>query len=84
MPVIYVDVKQSRRLWPLARPQRWYWVALNANNFRRLARSSETYTNYGDLLAAIEEVFGGQTVVYRREAEKGNVLVRHPEPWPGQ
>jgi hypothetical protein len=77
--VIYVDVKQSRRLWPLTRPQRWYWIALNGNNMRRLARSSETYTNRQDALDAVTELFGTESNVYKREAEMGNQLLRLAE-----
>jgi hypothetical protein len=79
MNLIYVDVKQSRRRWPLKRPQRFYWVALNGNNMRRLARSSETYTNRQDALDAVTELFGTESNVYKREAEMGNQLLRLAE-----
>lgn len=75
-PVVYVDIKQSKRRWPLARPQRWYWVALNANNFKRMARSSENYTNEQDCIAATLQLFGDGTNVYLRQHELGNVPLR--------
>lgn len=74
-PVLFVDLKCSKTRWP-GRPQRWYWVALNGNNFRRLARSSENYTNRQDCLDAVEQLFGSGTNVYLRQHEQGNVALR--------
>lgn len=78
--LIWVDLTQSKRRWPLKRPQRWYWVALNANNMRRMARSSETYTNRKDCIAAIWQLFGDSTTVYLRQHELGNVNLRMARP----
>jgi hypothetical protein len=73
--LIFVDIKRSRTRFP-GRPQRWFWVALNGNNFRRLARSSENYTNRQDCLDALKQLFGSDANVYKREAEVGNVCLR--------
>ncbi len=74
--LIYVDIKQSARRWPLRRPQKWFWVALSGDNFHQLARSSEAYTNRSDCLKAVRILFGPDSNVYRREDEQGNVLLR--------
>lgn len=74
--MIYVDLKKSRLASALGRPQPWYWVARSAGNKKKLARSTERYTNYGDVLAAIDLLFSAGVTVYRREVEKGNVLLR--------
>lgn len=74
-PLVLVDLKQSKTRWP-GRAQKWYWVALNGNNFHRLARSSENYTNQRDCIDAIWELFGGGTNVYFRHAEQGNQVLR--------
>ena len=49
--LVKIQLRASRNRWPLGRPQRWYWVAVAANG-KTVARSSETYTNRGDCLAA--------------------------------
>jgi uncharacterized protein YegP (UPF0339 family) len=74
--VIYVDVKKSSIARVLRRPQPYYWIARSADNQKVLARSSERYTNYADVLHAIDLLFAAGTTVYRRESEKGNVPVR--------
>jgi hypothetical protein len=74
--LIYVDLKKSRRLWPRKRPQRWFWVAKNGGNQKRLARSTETYTNKADCIEAIYALFGDGSNVYLRQAEIGNVNLR--------
>lgn len=56
--------------------QPWRWVAKNAGNQKKLARSSERYFNREDALAAAEQVFSAATTVFKREAEMGNVLLR--------
>lgn len=76
-PTVYVDLVEAK----FGR-QKWRWVARNAGNQKILARSSERYHNRQDCLDAIHQLFGEETVVYKREGEKGNVLLRHPEPWP--
>lgn len=76
-PVVYIDLVKAKY-----GRQKWRWVALNAGNQKILARSSERYFNRGDCLAAIEQLFGEGSIVYKREAEVGNQLLRHPEPWP--
>lgn len=73
--LIYVDLKRSRTIFP-GRPQRWYWVALNGNNFQPLARSSENYTNRQDCLDTVGQLFGAESNVYLRETEKGNQMLR--------
>lgn len=56
--------------------QPWRWVAKNAANHKKLARSSERYFNREDALAAAEQLFSAATTVFKREAEMGNVLLR--------
>jgi hypothetical protein len=75
-PVIYVDVYQNRVT------RQWRWRAKSAGNQRAMANGGESYRNYADCVAAVQQLFGPSTVVYRREAEKSNELVRHPEQWP--
>jgi uncharacterized protein YegP (UPF0339 family) len=67
---IYVDLRQSKLT------KQWRWTAKNANNMRKIATSGESYHNYADCLAAVEQVFGTGTTVFKREAEMGNVLLR--------
>ena len=74
--LVYIDLKRSENRWPLKRPQRWSWVALSGDNFRVLARSSESYTNKGDCLDAVALLFGDGTNVFLRQSEKGNVALR--------
>lgn len=75
--LVYIDLYQKRSLTRLlGRPQPWRWRALNGDNFRVLAVSSEAYTNRADALAAIEELFGTSSNVYRRESEQGNTELR--------
>lgn len=77
--LVFVDVYRSRT-WRSderrGRPQTWRWRAINGNNQRRLAASSEAYTNKQDCLDAIAQLFGSETNVYLREAEHGNVALR--------
>lgn len=82
---MFIDLIQTpvlKRL--LGRPQRWRWVARNGSNFRVLAVSSENYTNKSDCVAAIEQLFGTGSDVYRREPETGNVRLRLATPPSGQ
>jgi hypothetical protein len=87
-PVIFVDLKyvpepKARKLIPgRSRWQPWRAVILAEGNHEPLFRSSERWTNRQDALDAISLGFGPDTIVYLREAEKGNVLLRHPDPWP--
>lgn len=77
--LILVDLYQTPVLPRLLRrPQCWRWRALNGNNFHVLAVSSEAYTNRSDAVAAIAQVFGPASTVYRREAGAGNELLRTP------
>jgi hypothetical protein len=84
-PLIFIDIYEDKP--PLTvlsvlrggRPQRWRWRALNGNNFRVLAVSSEAYTNYSDAVAAITELFGDGSEVYLRQAERGNRVLRLPK-----
>ena len=77
---VYVDLKQAPLSKLPGRPQRWYWVARNAGNQKKLARSSERYTNRQDCLNAIRQLFGDATDVFLREAEKGNYPLRRALP----
>lgn len=75
--LILVDLYQTpvlKRL--LGRPQRWRWRALNGNNFRVLAISSEAYTNESDCRDAIYALFGNRSDVYLRQAGIGNRPLR--------
>lgn len=74
--LVYVDVKRASVLRSLGRPQRWYWVALSGENFKKMAVSSERYTNLDDCYHAIDVLFGTDTYAYRREAEHGNLRLR--------
>ena len=76
MSLVYVIVKQAPLSRLPFRPQRWYWVAKSGDNQKVLARSSERYTNYGDCLHAVHLLFGDGTSVYRRQAERGDVMLR--------
>lgn len=83
-PVVYVDLFQSeddkQRGPKTPRPQLWRWRAFNAGNFKRLAVSSEAYTNRQDCIDAIEQLFGPGSNVYLREHEKGNQPLRMAYP----
>lgn len=52
-----IEVYRGRWRRP-GRPQPWRWRA-KARNGRILAVSSESYTNFGDLLKALRMLFGG-------------------------
>lgn len=75
IPLIYVDIKQTKTLWPLKRPQKWYFVILSALNFKKLAKS-ETYVNEQDCIDTARLVGSGQTSAYLRRSEHGNELLR--------
>lgn len=74
--LIFVDLYQSRPRKLLGRAQTWRWRALNGENFRVLAASSEAYTNEADAIAAIASLFGNASNVYLRQHEQGNQLLR--------
>lgn len=84
-PTIYVDLYQSResarsvRAMLRARPQRWRWRAINGDNGRVLAISSEAYTNEADAEHAIDTLFGAYSDVYLRRDGQGNELLRLSE-----
>jgi hypothetical protein len=78
--VIYVDLKRGVPSRLLRRQQPWYWIAKNAMNQKVLCRSSEHYTNQADALAAIGQVFGAETIVYLRQTEQGNQVLRLVDP----
>jgi uncharacterized protein YegP (UPF0339 family) len=78
--LVFVDLYQSRPRKLLGRPQTWRWRALNGNNRRVLAASSEAYTNQADALAAIQQLFGTASNVYLRQHEEGNVELRLATP----
>lgn len=78
-PLVYIDLFQSYkgiRVLLGQRPQLWRWRALNGKNFRVLAESSESYTNFSDALSAIQELFGGRSDVYLRQSETGDQVLR--------
>lgn len=88
-PVIYVDLghtpeSDEHKALGDDRPrwQGWSALILAAGNHEPLFKSTEKYTNRGDALNAVQLAFGPDSIVYLREADRGNVLVRHPEPWP--
>lgn len=58
---ITVHIRRSKTRWPLRRPQRWYWIAVNNGNHRTLAQSSEMYTNESDAVTAAELLFSNAT-----------------------
>ncbi|MGV0042058.1 hypothetical protein [Mycobacterium colombiense] len=77
--LVYVDLYQTAAPMRVLRPrraQRWRWRALNGNNSRVLAASSEAYTNRDDALAAINQLFGANSNVYLRSGVGGNQLLR--------
>lgn len=80
-PLIYVDLYQGPAVNSIkalfrARPQRWRWRAINGDNGRVLGISSEAYTNRGDALAAVKQLFGSNSDVYLRGSDQGNELLR--------
>lgn len=80
-PLVYVDLYQgpptrSAKTLFRARPQRWRWRAINGDNGRVLGISSEAYTNRGDAVATIKQLFGSYSDVYLRGSDQGNELLR--------
>ncbi|OCB15114.1 DUF1508 domain-containing protein [Mycobacterium intracellulare] len=86
-PLIYVDLYQqdasatalARAVLKRTRPQRWRWRAINGDNGRVLAISSEAYTNEADAEHAIDTLFGAFSDVYLRRDGQGNELLRLSE-----
>jgi uncharacterized protein YegP (UPF0339 family) len=70
-PLVYVDIRRALLSRIPGRPQRWYWIARSADNQKKLARSTERYTNREDCVHAIKLLFAASTTVYlrRREAD---------------
>lgn len=60
----------------LARFQPWRWVAKDADNQEKMARSTERYFNREDAVRAIVKLFGADSWAYLREAGKGNRSLR--------
>lgn len=96
-PVIYIELIEEKplsrenyfRRHPtgdhyryLDKFQPWRFIAKSVANQKMLARSSERYFNEADAVHAIDLLWGPESIVYRRQAEAGDVLIRHPEPWP--
>lgn len=82
-PVVFIDILRSKTLWPWRRPQRWYFVALSADNQKALARSSEMYTNREDAADAAWLAFSHKATAFLRQGgdtdldhQLGNVLMR--------
>lgn len=73
--VYYVDIKQSKTVWPLKRPQKWYWVVLSEGNFKRMGKSW-MFTNEQDCIDSAVSLFGSSSTVFLRQHEKGNELLR--------
>lgn len=66
----------------LDRFQPWRFIAKSGDNQKKLARSSERYFQEDKARHAIDLLWGPESIIYRRQAEHGDVLLRHPEPWP--
>lgn len=77
--VVFVDIKQAPLSRIPGRPQRWYWIAKSAGNQKRLARSTERYTNRADCVAAVWLLFHSSTTVFQREVEYGNIELRRAQ-----
>jgi uncharacterized protein YegP (UPF0339 family) len=77
--VFYVDIKRSKKRFPLKRPQQWYFVLLAAGNHEPVM-TSEMFTNHGDCVAAAEKYNGDTITVFLRQKEIGNLLVRRAVP----
>lgn len=75
LPVYYVDIKQSRTVWPLKRAQKWYWAVLSSGSFKRMGRSW-MFTNEQDCIDSATSLFGAASTVFLRQSEKGNQLLR--------
>lgn len=85
-PVVYVYLYQreapaktlAHSLFGGRRHQVWRWRAINAGNGRILAQSSEAYTNEGDAIDAIDELFGSRSDVWLRQQGEPDLLLRVP------
>lgn len=75
-PLVYIVLYQSKPRKVFRRAQTWRWRALNARNSRVLGNSADAYTNKGDALAAVEQLFGAGTDVFLRQPEAGDVVLR--------
>lgn len=77
-PTVFIDIYQTPLLKRLlnARVQRWRWRAVNAGNHRVLAVSSESYTNSGDCMDAVDQLFGARSDVWLRLDGHPNQLLR--------
>lgn len=72
---IRIEICRSSKRWPLRRPQRWFWVAVNAGNGRAMA-SGETYTNIEDCVDAAVQLFGDGRRVWLRQPGRSDVILR--------
>lgn len=61
-PVIAILVTKRNPLVRLGRPQPYRWRAVNWDNRKTLAVSSEGYTNHADALAAAVQLFADHSV----------------------
>jgi 3'-phosphoadenosine 5'-phosphosulfate sulfotransferase len=77
-PVLFVDIRESKTLFPLKRRQRWYFVILVEGNMRTLA-TSEMYTNFADCEAAARLACDFRSRVFLRLPGQGMVLLRDGE-----
>lgn len=76
-PTVYVDVIRSPALARLlGRQQPWRWRAVNGGNHKVLAVSSERYTNVGDCLDAVDQLFGARSDVWLRLPGENPQLLR--------
>ena len=76
IPMLYIDIKQTKKRWPTNRPQKFYFVARDAGNFKPLC-TSETYTNEADCVTAASKLGSHQTTVFLRQAEHGDQVLRY-------
>lgn len=78
-PTIIVElVRNVPRKFPGRRPQPWrYWVK-DAGNNAMYEKSSESLTNRGDTISAIEDVHGPDATVILRELGRPDRILRQP------
>lgn len=88
-PVIYAELKynpepKARKLLGPTRT-RWQpwtvWIWVKGNN-ENLFKGSERWTNKQEAIDAVNLAHGPESIVYLRQPEAGDLLIRHPEPWP--
>jgi hypothetical protein len=73
------DIARSYREY-IKRYQPWHSLVKSGGNQEPLFESTERYFNRDDAVHAIELAFGGNSNVYLREAEHGDVELRLANP----